>query len=205
MAAACVHTGAVLLVGWNVGGARPAFAGSCSPYLEQCAISACLVAMQELASREENRAIVYHLELYEHPNSARATKVFGKGSLTLVCLSTRVNNIKKDNATVIKVESGSECWSLWAHPTTTTPFDAKGKAVDHPFVVPYWYVDTNGTMDGNMQMTTAVVDVGQFKVHVPIMQNVVKLGKHDTLQLKTAAEAEPKKSEGSEQKKRKVA
>lgn len=184
-------------VGWVAPGSRPAFAATCKAYLEQCAIGASMAAMQDLASKDDNMDMVNHIELYEHPSSARPTKVFGKGTLTLVCCSTRVNTTKKDNAIEVKVVKGGDSWILYAHPTTTAPFDGKGKAVDHPFVAPYWFVDSCAGKDGNMTRATAVVKVLQFEVHVPILINAVKVGKQDTLQLLSS-------SESSEPKKRKV-
>ena len=184
----------VFMTGWSEDRER-CYALSSKPWELQCASGAALVAMQMLAA--DHRDCIQHLDLLEYPSSCRATKVYGKGNLTLVCCSTKIATTKpKGNAMAMQVVHNGSTLQLWIQHTFVSPLDNCKQPVDHPYVAPFWFVpEASGASPANMIMKAKAVDVGAYTCFIPVLVNEKKVGKDEPLSYKVEAESKKAKTE----------
>jgi len=161
-----------------------AYAVSNQPWSAECTKGAVALAMQHLA--KEHQEAVRGLQLMQDPHMAKACKAYAKGSLTLVCCSTKVSTTTKGNINMqidVLHPSGLKV-VLFAQPCFVLPFDGKDKKAEHPFVAPFWFAQQNEGPDGNMELKTKRVQVLGFVVHLPVLVNVSKIEEDEFLLIK---------------------
>lgn len=186
--------------GWTTDDCMTAYAVSNQLWSAECTKGAVALAMQQLAM--EHQEAVRGLQLMQDPYMVKACKAYAKGSLTLVCCSTKVSTTTKGSINMqidILPPSGLKV-VLFAQPSIVLPFDAKDKKAEHSFIAPFWFAQQGDGPDGNMELKTKRVQVLGFVVHVPVLVNVSKIEADEFLIVKGSevtakAEGENKKEE----------
>jgi len=115
------------------------------------------------------------LTLLQHPASVKAERDFGKGEVRLVGASTLIETAKANTSGIpigdFPMPSG-ESQVFVVMPRFATPQTPQGEKNKNAWCAPFWCVGPATTAKtANMELIYESVQVGPFKVAVPILSN----------------------------------
>lgn len=156
---------------------------------------------------ETHKECIKSLELLQNPAGVKVLHPIPKGSLVLVAASQRIDKAKSTtsvpaNAFVVgsfAMPEGSAVFTVSPH--FVPPVSGTGEANKGGWVAPFWLVESAGaSATANMELRFEAVEVGPFRVNVPVLVNTNALAKGARLVWKKALKDQPQTEQSKRRK-----